>query len=184
MWESEIGSEEAAEEFEGKTAAGGVIAKLVFTNLTDGEITGLGMGEHEARDTGMGLHGATLCETDAYLTHVDQIVDDEVQTGVGERGVTHGWTDALELLNKHIGDGEILVFGIPPKIFTNLFVHARGGCLFKTVGQEPGHHLAIGVGVEVGLEGGGDGGGKEGYFRGGRVDLRGGRLDFRGGRCD
>ena len=157
----EVGGEEAAEELEGKASAGGVIAELVFTDFADGEITGLGMGEHQARDTGMGLHGTTLCETDANLFHIDQVVDDEVQTGVGQRGVTNGWPNALELLDEHVGDGEVFVGSIPPKFFTNLFVHTFSGSLSKAVGQELGHHLLIGVGVEVGLEAGGDGGGEE-----------------------
>jgi len=133
---------------------------LIFTDFADGEITGLGMGEHQARDTGMGLHGSTLSETDTNLFHVDQVVDDEVQAGVGQRGITHGRTNALELLDEHVGDGEVFVCGIPPKFFTNLFVHAFGSCLCEAVGQELGHHFEIGVGVEVGLEAGGDGGGE------------------------
>ena len=158
----EVGGEEAAEELEGKASAGGVIAELVFTDFTNGEITGLEMGEHQTRDTGMGLHGTTLSETDANLFHVDQIVDDEVETGVGEGGVTHGRTNALELLDEHVGDGEVFVGSVPPKFFTNLFVHTFSGGLSKAVGQELGHHFEIGVGVEVGLEARGDGGGEEG----------------------
>ena len=84
MWESEIRGKEAADELEGKTTTRGIVTELVLTNLTNGEITGLRMGEHETRDTGMGFHGTTLSETDANLTHVDQIVDDEIQTGIGE----------------------------------------------------------------------------------------------------
>ena len=162
----EVGGEEAAEELEGKASAGGVIAELIFTDFADGEITGLGMSEHQTRDTGMGLHGTTLSETDANLFHVDQIVDDEVETGVGEGGVTYGRTNALELLDEHVGDGEVFVGGIPPKFFTNLFVHTFSGGLSKAVGQELGHHFKIGVRIEVGLEARGDGGGEEGDFRG------------------
>ena len=40
------------------------------------------MGEHQARDTGVGLHGTTLCEVDTNLMHIDKFVDQEVQTGV------------------------------------------------------------------------------------------------------
>lgn len=62
----------------------GIVEKLVFADLADGEIPGLGMGEHQTRDAGMGLHGTTLREVDTNLMHIDKLVDHEVQTGVGQ----------------------------------------------------------------------------------------------------
>ena len=84
MGRSKIGGEEAAADLDRETTAMGVVAELVFADFADGEIAGFRMGEHQAGDTGMGLHGTTLRETDADLFHVYQIVDDEVQAGVGQ----------------------------------------------------------------------------------------------------
>ena len=47
----------------------GVVEELVFADLADGEITCLGMGEHEAGNTGVRLHGTALREADVNLFH-------------------------------------------------------------------------------------------------------------------
>ena len=59
-----------------------VVAELVFADLSNGEITGLGMGKHQTRYTRVGLHGTTLGETDTDLFHIYEIVENEVQTRV------------------------------------------------------------------------------------------------------
>ena len=53
--------------FEGDVAAVGVVAELLFADVTHREIVCFGMGKHEARDAAMGIHGSILGEGDAYL---------------------------------------------------------------------------------------------------------------------
>ena len=119
--------------------------ELVFADLADGEITGLGMGKHQAGDAGVGFHGTTLRETDADLFHVYEIVEDEVQAGVWQRGITYRRTDALEFFNEHIRDGEVFILRITPIFLPDLFVHTFSSRLCKTVSEELGHHFLVGV---------------------------------------
>lgn len=142
---SEIGGEEAAAEFKGKAATVGVVTELVFAYFADGEITGLRMGEHEAGDTGVGLHSATLGETDADLFHIEEVVEDEIQAGVGQRGITHGRTDALELFDEHVRYGKFFILRITPVFLSDLFVHTFCRSLSKTVCKELGHHFFVRV---------------------------------------
>ena len=79
---TQIGSEELTADLDRKAAATGIVAELIFTDLSDREVTGLGMGHHQTRDTGMRFHGTTLRQADANLFHIQQFIEDEVQTGI------------------------------------------------------------------------------------------------------
>ena len=59
-----------------------IVAELVFAYLSDGEVSGLRVGNHQTRYTRVGLHGTTLGETDTDLFHIYEIVENEVQTRV------------------------------------------------------------------------------------------------------
>ena len=120
------------------------------------------MGEHEATDAGVGAHGSALGEVDAYLTEVQELVEQEVHAGVGQRGVAHGGAYALELLAVQLGYGELLAGGVAPDLPSHLLVQPLGGGLGQPVGQQLGHELAVGVVVEVGGHGAVGAGGEEG----------------------
>ena len=157
----------------------GIVTELVFADLSDREVTGLRMGKHQARDAGVGFHGATLGETDADLFHVYEIVEDKVKAGVWQRGITYGRTDALKLLHEHIRDGEVFILRITPVFLSDLFVHTFCSRLSQTVCEELRHHFLIGVGGEIGFEAEGDGSGEKTYFRGRRKEEGGRRYVLR-----
>ena len=82
---------------------------------------------------------------DTNLFHVYEIVEDEVQASVGQRGVAHGRADALELFDEHIRDGKAFILRITPVFLSDLFVHTFCGSLGKTVCEKLSHHLFVGV---------------------------------------
>ena len=129
----QIPCQKLAEKRDGKIAAAGIVMQLVVANPAQGEIAGLGMGEHKAADAGMGAHGTAFREADADLRHVKKVVEEEVQTGVGQGGIADGGTDALKLLCQHLGDGKIFIGGISPICLAHLFVHPLCGSLCQAV---------------------------------------------------
>ena len=82
----------------------------------------------------MRFHGTTLSQSDTNLFHIKQIIENEVQTGIGQRRITHSRTDALEFFNQHLRYGQLLIFGITPKLFSHLFMNAFGSSLSQTIG--------------------------------------------------
>ena len=51
--------------FDGHAFAGGVVLDLIFLEVVDLEVVGVGMGEVESADGGAGVHGLGLGEFDA-----------------------------------------------------------------------------------------------------------------------
>lgn len=127
--------------------AAGVVEELVFANRADGEVTGLGMGNHEAADAGMGKHGAMLGETYADGGEVDEAVEVEVEALVGKAGIAHGRTDALESLGMEVGNGEIFVRGITPIVLADGLMGAFDGSLGQAVGEGLAEQVAVGIGI-------------------------------------
>ena len=99
-------------------------------------------------------------EIDAYLLHSHQFVEHEVDTRVGQRGIAHSWTYALELLAQQLVDGELFIGSITPPMASHLKVHLLDRGLSQPVGeglrQQP---LVLVVGVFL-LHGGIDGDGE------------------------
>ena len=60
----------------------GIVCQLVTANGAHSKIAGLGVRHHQTRDAGVRTHGTTLCESDAYLVEVQQLVEHEVETGI------------------------------------------------------------------------------------------------------
>ena len=118
----------------------------------------------------MRAHGAALSERDANLGEAEQAVELEVKAGIGQRGIAHGGTDALETLLMKLSDAELLVGRIAPIAAAHLEVHQLGCRLGQTVGQQLGHHLLVGVRGEVGRHGAVDARGKEAHAVGDRTD--------------
>ena len=88
----------------------------------------------------MGTHRTMFGEPDANALHIQQTVDDEIETRVGQRRITHGRTDALKPLGQHLRDGKLLLRGIAPELLAHLFVQPFGGGLSQPVGQGLGEH--------------------------------------------
>ena len=118
----------------------------------------------------MWTHGTALGETDAYLLHVNQLVEQEVQAGIGQRGVAYGRPYALEVLLVQLFDTQLFVCGIAPVLLAHRFVHAFGSSLGQTVGQQLCHHFLIGVVLEFGFHTDVGTGGKEAYAVAGGPD--------------
>ena len=112
----------------------------------------LGVSQHQTADAGMGLHRTTLSQSDTDLFHIKQIVENEVQTSIGQRRITHSGTNALEFLDKHLWNGQLLIFGIAPELLSNLFMYAFSSSLSQTIGQQLRQHLLIGIRRKVGLK--------------------------------
>ena len=93
------------------------------------------MGHHQSADTGVGLHGTTLRQTDTDLFHVNQFVDHEIQACIRQRGITHSRTDTLEFLNEHFRNRQMLILGIAPDILPHLLMHPFRSSLSQTVSQ-------------------------------------------------
>ena len=74
---------EVAHTLNGHSAPPCVVGQLVFAYLSDAEMHGSGVREHQSRYTGVGHHHAAFGQGDAYLAHVYQVVDDEVDAHVG-----------------------------------------------------------------------------------------------------
>lgn len=143
---SEVGGEVGTEVVGGAMLAAGVVEELVFADGADGEVTGLGMGNHEAADAGMGEHGAMLGETYADGGEVDEAVEVEVEALVGKAGIAHGRTDALESLGMEVGNGEIFVRGITPIVLADGLMSAFDGSLGQAVGKGLTEQVAVGIG--------------------------------------
>ena len=126
------------------------------------------MGYHQTAHAGVGLHGTTLRETDADLFHVDEFVEHEIQAGVWQRRITHGRSDALELLDKHLRNCQLFVFSITPIFLSHLFMHPFCSSLSQPISQQLCHHLLVRIGVEISFEGHVCRGGEDAEFRGKR----------------
>ena len=74
------------------------------------------MGKHQSRHTRMWHHHARFGESDAYLLHIDELVDDEIGAGVGQRRIAYGRPDALKRLTQHFIDTEMLIGGISLRV--------------------------------------------------------------------
>ena len=57
----------------------------------------------------MRRHHSRFGESDACLLHVDELVDEEVGTGIGQRRIADGWPDALVFLAMLLLDGEFFI---------------------------------------------------------------------------
>ena len=103
------------------------------------------MCEHESRDAGMRRHHSRFGESDACLLHVDELVDEEIGTGIGQRRIADGWPDALVFLAMLLLDGEVFIGCIAPirSIFSHLFVEFLCRSLSESVGQGLCHHVEI-----------------------------------------
>ena len=122
------------------------------------------MGNHQTADTGMGLHGTALRQADTNLFHIDLLIKHEVQTGIRQRGITHSWTDALKLFDKHLRNRQLLILGITPNILSYLLMHPFCCCLSQTVSQQLCHHFLIRIGIKIGFETVGNGSGEDAEF--------------------
>ena len=123
-----------AHKFYRHATTGSVVAQLVFADFSKIEITGLGMRNHQTAHRSMLHHHPALGQADAYLFHVQQVREDEVHAGVGERRIAHRRTDALKGLDVELLDGEPLVGSISPIVGSHFLVHLLGGSLGKPVG--------------------------------------------------
>ena len=56
----------------------------------------------------MRRHHSACGEPDAHLTHIDELVDDEVGTGIGQRRISYSRTDALIALQMLVFDAQLL----------------------------------------------------------------------------
>ena len=139
----DVGGEEGAHHFGSASFALGVVEELVFTDASDGEIMGLGMGYHQAADTRMGAHGSVLGEADADGFEIDDTVEVEVEALVGQAGVTHGRTNALETLGMEVGNGQMLVGRITPIRFAHSLMSAFYSRFGQTVGKRLTEHVLI-----------------------------------------
>ncbi len=62
----------------------------------------------------MGRHHSAFRESDAYLLHIEELVDEEIGTGIGQRRIADGWPDALVFLAKLLFDGKMFIGCIAP----------------------------------------------------------------------
>ena len=124
------------------------------------------MGYHQTRHAGMRFHGPTLRQSDAYLVEIKNLIEQEIETGIGQRRITHSRTNALELFDVELLHREIFVRRIAPIGLAHSFMHTLCGSLCQTICQQLYHHLLISVVVEVFLHAHIHRSGEETYFRG------------------
>ena len=91
----------------------------------------------------MGLHHACGREMYTDRAHVDKLVEQEIDTGIGQRGVANGRTNALIRLSEQLLRFEMLIGSIAPIVLSHFFVHAFGCCLGQSFAQNLGHHLLV-----------------------------------------
>ena len=115
--------------------ATGVVDELVFANATDGKVVGFGVCDHQAADAGMRLHGAMLGKADADGGEIDEVVEVEVEALIGQAGIAHGRTDALETLGVKIRDAEVLIRSISPVELTDGLMCTFYGRFSQAVGK-------------------------------------------------
>ena len=99
----------------------------------------------------MGLHHSCLREMNAYRRHTDELVENEIDAGVGQRGITNGRSNALIPFVVQIFGCQLLIRCIAPIGFPHLFVHFFSRTLGQTLGQDLRHHLQIVVGFIIGF---------------------------------
>ena len=107
------------------------------------------MCKHQTRHASVGLHHACGCEMYADRAQIDKFVEQEIDAGVGQRGVANGRTDTLIRLFKQLLWLKLLVGCITPIMFPHLLVHAFGRSFGQSFAQNLGHHLLVVVVFEV-----------------------------------
>lgn len=161
--------EEFAQTFGCEASAARIVGQLVVGHGSNGEVSGSGMRQNESASRGVWLHHAVLREVYAELFEgqVARKVEDE--TLVGERGIAHRGTYALESLVEEIvemwlkigraGLWRRLVGGIAPQASAHLSVEHLGCSLGQSVldGLHE-EHIARAAGTLVACA---DAGGKE-----------------------
>ena len=141
----QVSKEERAHLFGAAPFALGVVEELVLANLSDVEIAGFRVAEHQTADAGMGLHGTVLCQSDADGRKVDELVEIEVEALVGQAGVTHSRTDALEAFGVEVGDGKLLIGCIAPVEFADGFVRPFNSGFREAVGEGLAQQMLVGI---------------------------------------
>ena len=110
------------------------------------------MGHHKAADAAVRLHSTTLGEPDADVGEMQDVVEQEVKTRIGQRWIAYGRSYPLKLLGMNLLHGEVLILGISPIVFPHLLMHFLGCRLGKAVGYQLHHHALVVVVGEVGFK--------------------------------
>ena len=91
----------------------------------------------------MRRHHSACGKPDAHLPHIDELVDDEVSTGIGQRRISYSRTDALIALQMLVFDAQLLVGSIAPDAASHLFVQLLCRGFSQPVAECLCHHVEV-----------------------------------------
>lgn len=113
----------------------GIVTELVLANLSDAEVVGFWMTDHQTADAGVRLHRTVLCQTDTDGRKINEPVEVEVEALVRQTGIAHSGANALKAFCVKVGDGELLIGRIAPVELTDGLVGALGGGFRQAVSK-------------------------------------------------